>query len=112
MVCVKTFIQERKDIGIFKALGFTSNKLRLGFAIRFFISAMIGSAVGIILSILLSAKAISAALSMLGIVKAEINYAPMSIIVPVLIICIGFFVFSFIASRKIRKVQTKELIME
>lgn len=59
MVCTKTFLQERKDIGIYKALGFTTGKLRLQFAVRFLIISIIGSAIGSLLSTVLSGKLLS-----------------------------------------------------
>ena len=36
MICSKTFLREKTDIGIYKALGFTSGNLRLQFSFRFF----------------------------------------------------------------------------
>lgn len=50
MVVSKAFTRERIDIGIYKAMGFTSDKLRLGFAVRFTITALIGAALGAALS--------------------------------------------------------------
>lgn len=49
MFCKKAFLQERRDIGIYKSLGFTSGKLRLQFAVRFLIVALIGSVLGSVL---------------------------------------------------------------
>ena len=46
MVCSKAFLKERRDIGIYKALGFTSTRLRLQFAVRFFMVAVLGAAAG------------------------------------------------------------------
>lgn len=42
MVCSKAFIQERIDIGIYKAIGFTSKHLRIQFAVRFLIVSVLG----------------------------------------------------------------------
>ena len=46
MVCSKAFAQERIDIGIYKAMGFTTNQLRLQFAIRFLVLSAIGGVIG------------------------------------------------------------------
>ena len=42
MVCSKAFLRGRRDVGIYKALGFTSGKLQLQFVVRFFIVAALG----------------------------------------------------------------------
>ena len=39
MVCKKSFMREKTNLGIYKALGYTVTNLRMQFAIRFFIVA-------------------------------------------------------------------------
>lgn len=112
MVCTKSFIQERTSVGIYKAVGFTSSMLRFQFAIRFLITAVIGSAIGVILSILFSEKTLGMLLSQIGLSRIVTEYTAMTLIVPILAISISFFVFSFIVSRKIKRVEIKELITE
>lgn len=112
MVCVKTFIQERRDIGIYKALGFTSDRLRRGFGIRFLIVAILGSVIGTILSLLLSAKVLSAVLSMVGLSRIVLDYSLTAVLIPVIAISISFFVFAYITSYKIKKVEVRELVIE
>ena len=112
MVCTKSFVQERSVIGIYKSLGFTSNMLRLQFAVRFLIMALIGEAAGAVLSIFFSGKALEMFLSMTGTTRVAVEYTAMAFIVPIAALSISFFVFSFIASRKIRRVEVRELITE
>ncbi len=112
MVCVKTFVQERKDIGIFKALGFTSNKLRFSFAIRFMIAALIGTVTGAVLSILFSAKLLSIILSLIGVTNVVLEFTAVSMLLPIAVICLSFFVFSYFASKGIRRVEVRELVSE
>lgn len=112
MVCTKTFIQERTDIGIYKALGFTSNMLRLQFAFRFLIIAAVGSVVGVILSVLFSARMLCAVLKLIGLSRVVLEYEPVSMAVPMILISLGFFVFAYFASGSIKKVEVRELVTE
>lgn len=112
MFCKKAFLQERRDIGICKALGFTSSKLRLQFAVRFLIVSLIGSAMGSLLSLVFTEKILTIVFKMVGISSFNASFTAMSFIVPIAIIAVSFFVFSYLASRKIKKVEIKELVIE
>jgi len=112
MVCAKVFLQERTDIGIYKAIGFTSGKLRMQFAMRFFLVALIGAGFGILLSILASTKAIGLVMRFAGVSKLVLTFTVESVLVPVLIVSVSCMVFAFIAARKIKKVEVRELVVE
>lgn len=112
MVCTRTFTQERTDIGIFKAIGFTSHKLRLNFAVRFMIIAAIGSILGIIISVFLSAKMLGAVFSLMGVSYIVLDFTVTAVFIPILTICFSFAVFAYLASRKVRKVAIRELVVE
>ncbi len=112
MVCSKTFIQERTDIGIYKAMGFTSGKLRLGFAIRFLIIAVIGSVFGTVLSLLLSEKILSQLFRLMGMSKVILEFTAAAMLVPIGAISLSFCVFAYLVSRRIKKVAVRELVVE
>ncbi len=112
MICSKIFAQERKDLGIFKAIGFTSAKLRLMFAIRFLIVGVIGSAIGCALSLLFSTKALNKMLYSMGVTNFVSNYRPETVLIPLVLLLAGFFVFAFLVSKKVKKVQIRELVIE
>lgn len=112
MVCSKTFVREKTDIGIYKALGFTSNTLRLQFALRFFIVALIGAALGTVLSALFSAKLIGLFLMQIGITKIVAVFSVMSVLISIFVMGACFFVFAYLGSQKIRKVEIRELVTE
>lgn len=112
MVCKKAFLQERKDIGIYKSLGFTSSKLRLQFAVRFLIVSIIGSALGSLLSVLFTQNALTEVFKLTGISSFNSQFTALSFIVPIAIIAISFFTFAYIASHKIKSVEIKELVIE
>lgn len=110
MVCAKAFIQERLDIGIFKAIGFTAEKLRLQFAVRFLVAAAFGSCLGAALSYAFSAKILSRLLYGVGITSFYTEFHAVTVFVPIAVICTGFFVFAYLLSRRIRQVEVRELV--
>lgn len=112
MVCKKAFLQERRDIGIYKSLGFTSAKLRLQFAVRFLIVSIIGSAVGTVLSFFFTEKVLTMVFRLLGISSFNAQFTVVSFAVPVAIIAVSFFSFAYLASSRIKTVEIKELVIE
>ncbi len=112
MVCSKAFVQERTDIGIYKAIGFNSANLRLQFAFRFLIVSVIGAALGAVFSFFLSGKMLELLLKSIGLTNFDTSGIFSSFTVPVIIICGSFMVFSYFASGKIRRVRIRELVME
>ena len=112
MVCNKAFIRERRDIGIYKAIGFTARHLRIGFALRFLWIGMLGSGLGTILSVLLSDKLLGMVLSLIGLSKVILHYTWVLLLVPAAAVCLCFALFAYMASHKIKRVATSELIVE
>lgn len=112
MVCTKVFLQESTDIGIYKAIGFTSGKLRMQFAMRFLLVALVGAMLGILLSVLASAKAIGLVMRFAGLSKLVLSFTVESLLVPVLIVSVSCMVFAFIVASEIKKVEVRELVVE
>ena len=112
MVCARAFVQERGDIGIYKALGFTSGMLRVQFAVRFLIVSLLGSALGIAMSVLFTGRLLEMLLRSMGITNFVTDFTLFTVLVPVAMICICFFVFAFLVSGKIRRVEIRELVVE
>lgn len=112
MVCSKAFLQERTDIGIYKAIGFTSKRLRLQFALRFFIVAILGSLLGTMFSVLFSGILLKSLLKGMGLTHITVSFTFLTIMIPVLLLCLCFFLFAYLASGKTRKVEVRELVTE
>lgn len=112
MVCSKAFLKERRDIGIYKALGFTSGRLRLQFALRFFIAAMLGAVAGSIFAAVFAGKMLSSILRLVGISSFQVTFHVTTFAVPIVLASGCFFLFAFLSSRKIKKVEVRELITE
>ena len=112
LITVKAFNQERLDLGIYKANGFSVFKLRNTMAIRFMLASFLGVIFGILLSILLSNSILGLMLHDLGMSRVRIDNKLLDYI---LVIVIGLFVTyigSFIACRRIKRVSTRELVSE
>ena len=112
MVCSKAFLKERRDIGSYKALGFTSRKLRLQFAVRFFIISVLGSAAGGVLAAVFAGKMLSSILRMIGISSFQVTFRVTTFAIPMILTGVCFFLFAYLSSWKIKKVEVRELITE
>lgn len=112
LVCGKIFAKERQDYGIYKAMGFTSGNLRLQFALRFMLVSLIGSVLGVVLTILLMNKCFGLLLSYVGISQIETEIAWISVLIPIGMMAVVFFLFSYWKAGKIKRVQPRVLISE
>lgn len=108
----KILYREQNDLGIYKSQGCNSSKLRLMFALRFAIAATLGSVIGIILNIALTDTLAYSILKLCGIghFTSQITFA--SCFLPALAVTLIFFVFSYAAARKIKKIEPGILIVE
>jgi len=112
LVCSKIFAKEKQDYGIYKAIGFTSAKLRRQFAVRFVICAFIGATIGIICTLLFSNALLSGILKMFGMYNFSSSLNVVAAIVPVVFMSLVYYMFSYIVSRKMKKVTPRVLITE
>ncbi len=110
MVCAKAVLQEKTDLGIYKAVGFTVSSLRMQFALRFLIVAALGAAAGICFSVLCSGKLLSMLLRGMGITSLHPEVTVSSVAVPAALVCGCFFAFSYLAAGRVRRVAVRELV--
>ena len=112
MVCKKTFLQEKTDIGIYKAVGFRVRRLRLQFAVRFLLIALIGAGIGTALSLWLSGRVLTMMLWNIGVSSFRVAFTPLTIAVPIALLCVCFFLFAYLMAGRVKRVDVKELITE
>lgn len=108
----KILYMERNDMGIYKALGYTSKRLRRMFALRFGIAACIGSIFGMILSSLISDPFATVILRFCGISSFTSELNIFYLLMPGSIITLLFILFAYITSRRIKKTNPTILISE
>lgn len=108
----KLLSAEQQDIGIYKALGFTTWRLRLSFALRFGIVALIGSVVGVLLAVALSDTLVSTVMKFAGISSFSSNPSIQSIVSPTVIVTLLFMGFAYFVAGKIKRTNLTVLITE
>ncbi|MGL5084348.1 MAG: ABC transporter permease, partial [Clostridium sp.] len=112
LVCNNTLQKEKTDIGILKAQGFTNKQLRGQFALRFFIVALVGSMLGILINIVSNDYIMSLLYKNAGLTKFETIYTIDTLVQPVGIVCAFTCVFAWLVTIRIKKVTPKNLIQE
>lgn len=106
----KILYREQKDLGIYKSLGFHSERLRIMFALRFGIVAVIGSGAGIVVSVLFTEGLVEMMLKICGISKFEAHLSVLQMIAPAVAVALLFMLFAYVAARKIKKVEPRNLM--
>lgn len=112
MVCKKAFLQERLNIGIVKAVGFTTRRVRMQFAFRFMFLSLIGIILGAVMTCFWTDGMIAMIFSMFGIPHVTMQLTVASVLYPALAFAICYMIFGYLASGKVKKVSTRELIIE
>lgn len=103
---------EQRDIGIYKAIGFIDRRLQISFSLRFGMAALIGSAVGILLSSIFTDILVSAVMKLTGISNFASNPSVFTILEPALVVILLFMGFAYLAAGKIKGVDLNILITE
>ncbi|WP_125143408.1 ABC transporter permease [Clostridium transplantifaecale] len=103
---------EKRDIGIFKALGFTSGQLRTSFALRFGLAAVPGAVIGTGLAAVLTDPLVSTVMKMAGISNFASAATIGNTLFPAASVILLFMSFAYVASWKIKNVDLAVLITE
>lgn len=112
MICRRVFLRERTDLGIFRALGFSVPSLRVQFALRFLLVAVVGSAVGCIASALGSGRLLAVLMRIIGISRFNRELTWDLFLLPTVAVSAAFFVCAYLAARRVRSVSVRELVTE
>ncbi|MBD5136536.1 MAG: FtsX-like permease family protein [Lachnospiraceae bacterium] len=108
----KILSAEQKDLGIYKAIGFQTNSLRMTFALRFGIVAVIGSIIGIILAAIFTDPLVSTVMKLAGISNFSSNPSIGGMLFPAVTVIILFTCVAYFAAGKIKKVDLTILIAD
>lgn len=108
----KILSAEQRDIGIYKAVGFTSGQLRGAFALRFMMAAVLGSIIGTILAAAMTDHLVSMVMRMAGISNFSSGMTAGNTLVPSAVVIFLFTGFAYAASWKVKKVDLTVLITE
>lgn len=112
LVVKMKLVQERRYMGIYKALGYTTSQIIWQTAIQFAPVVSLGGLVGVILGKLGMNKVTQIALSFAGIKSANM-LVPLSMLAGIfIVIVISSFAFTVLSARKIRKIEPYKMIIE
>lgn len=108
----KILSSEKRDIGIYKAIGFDSAQLRGSFALRFGITALLGGVIGAGLAAVFTDPIVSGVMKMAGISSFASVPTVGNTLFPAVIVILLFMGFAYGASRNVKKVDLTVLITE
>ena len=99
----KLLRSERRDLTIYRALGFSAGRLRRSFALRFGLIALLGSILGTILSNFLTDPLAGMLMRLEGVSNFSSHPAVFTVVLPGIIVDTLFILFAYLAAGKIRK---------
>ena len=108
----KLLQSETGKMAIYKSLGMSSDRLRFSFALRFLIVVIIGTGIGICLSVFFADSAIGSIFKMFGIGEFHSGFSVLGTILPMASIPLLFFGFALAFSAKLRRISIVNLISE
>lgn len=112
LIIGRMFTAERHDLGVYRALGFTSRALRLQFALRFFLVAFVGCALGATAAALGGSWLMGQLFGLFGVSRFAIDANPLMVGGLTLGLALVFLVAAYANARKVRRVDVRELVAE
>ena len=112
LIIGRMFTAERHDLGVYLALGFTSRALRLQFALRFFLVALVGCALGATAATLGGSWLMGQLFGLFGVSRFAIDANPLMVGGLTLGLALVFLVAAYASARKVRRVDVRELVAE
>ena len=103
---------EQRDIGIYKALGFSNRQLLASFALRFGLTAALGGVIGATAATLLTDPLVSSAMKLAGISNFASAASLDNSLLPVALVTGLFTAFAYLWAGTIKKTDLTALITE
>lgn len=112
MTSSKILSAEQRDLGIYKAIGFSSTALQYTFSLRFLIVSICGGLVGTVLAAVLTDLIAGSMMKLAGISNFSSDPGFFTAFLPMAVVAILFPVFGWLSAIKIRKVPLTVLTAE
>lgn len=112
MTSSKILSAEQRDLGIYKAIGFSPAGLRLTFSLRFAIVSLLGGFAGTVLAAALTDLLAGNMMKFAGISNFSSSPGFFAAVLPVTVVTVLFTVFGWLSAVKIRKVPLVVLTAE
>lgn len=112
MTSSKILSAEQKDLGIYRAIGFSSAGLRCTFALRFTLVSSLGGFAGLALAAVFTDPLVGTMMRLAGISSFASNPGFFAVVFPVAVVTVLFTFFGWLSAVKIRKVPFTVLTSE
>lgn len=108
----RLLVMEQKDLGIYRAIGFSPERLRISFSLRFGIVSGAGSVLGCFAAILFTDPLVAALLRQFGISNFSGEPSALDIMIPIVVVMGLFTLFAWLDAEKIKKMRLTVLVAE
>ena len=108
----RTLLSERRDLGIYRAMGFTAASLRASFALRFLVVSAVGALAGSALTMAAGGALISTLFSLFGVGAFGLALPVWEALAISAVFALAFALSAFGMSRRIKEVSVRELVVE
>lgn len=108
----KILLAEQKDLGIYKAIGFSAASLRLTFALRFAMVAVLGGLISTLLAAVITDPLVSTAMKLAGISNFVSHPNFIGLVLPMVVVTLLFAAFGGLLAGKIKKVPLTVLVVD
>lgn len=105
-------LKNRKEYGILKALGFTTKNIIEQVSLRFFITTILGSLTGALMSFLVAPKMFGILFELMGVTQIHMNGYPLVLLLYSVILSMLLYLVTRTTCRRIRKITTYDLMSE
>lgn len=112
LVAGKLLQSEKSNMAIYKSLGLHTGKLRISFALRFFIVVLCGAAIGFVAAGILADPLIGAVFKSFGIGEFAAGFSMLGNVMPLVVIPVLFALSAWFYSARLSRVSIVELISE
>lgn len=112
LVSRRMLASERRDLGIYRAMGFSVKSLRLSFALRFLAVSAAGGLLGSIATMAAGGHLVGTLFSLFGVGAFEISLPLWETIAISLTFALIFALFAYVFSKGIKDVSVHELVTE
>ena len=101
---------ETEKMAIYKSMGLSHLRLRLSFALRFFLVVLLGTVAGVVISELFADSVIAKIVQSFGIGEFHSGLGILGTLVPLVVLPLLFFGFAYFFSSKLKRVSIINLI--
>lgn len=112
LISRRTLLSERRDMGIYRAMGFTVASLRTSFALRFLGVSAVGALIGSALTMAAGGALISMLFSLFGVGAFSLALPAWEALAISAVFALAFALSAFGMSRRIKDVSVRELVVE